>query len=278
MRPSIDRKRRAVSTTASFLVTLDLLTMAEMRLQKWLSSLGVTSRREAERLMVAGRISVNGAVVTELGTKIDSLKDVVSLNGEVISDKAPSKVYYLLCKPDGVITTRSDPQGRATVFGLPSVRPLPRGLFPVGRLDFHTEGLLILSNDGELVHRLMHPKWKLTRHYYVLVEERLSPTQEAALRAGLILDDGPAGPVELEFLEKKRGKGAWYRVVVREGRNRLVRRLFEASNGSVRRLIRFGFGEVRLGEDLVPGEVRPLHREEVLHLLRATDLLERKEQ
>ncbi len=249
--------------------------MSELRLQKWLSSLGVASRREAERLMLAGRISLNGKVCKELGTKVAPETDEVRLDGELVNAKAPTKVYFLLCKPDGVITTRSDPEGRPTVFGLPKVKDLPKGLFPVGRLDFHTEGLLLLSNDGELVHRLMHPKWKLTRHYYVYVEQRLSPTHERALRSGLTLDDGPSAPVELDFLEKKKGKGAWYRIVVREGRNRIVRRLFEACNADVRRLIRFGFGDVRLDEDLTPGNVRPLLRQEILHLLKATDLLER---
>jgi 23S rRNA pseudouridine2605 synthase len=251
--------------------------MSSPRLQKWLSTLGVASRREAERLILAGRIQINGKVVTELGTKVDPAADEVRLDGEVVSQTAPKKLYYLLCKPDGVITTRNDPQGRNTVFDLPTVRALGKGLFSVGRLDLHTEGLMILSNDGELVNRLMHPKWKLPRHYYILIDDRLSPTQETKLRTGMPLDDGPSAPVELEFLDKKKGKGAWYRITVHEGRNRLVRRLFEACNARVRRLIRYGFGSVRLPEDLVPGSVRPLLREELLHLLKATDLLDRKD-
>ncbi len=248
--------------------------MTPLRLQKWISALGIASRREAETWIEKGRFTVNGKKV-ELGIKIDPDTDEVRLDGEIIGAKAPKKVYYALCKPDGVITTRSDPEGRTTVFGLPAVQKLEKGLYPVGRLDFHTEGLLILSNDGEMVHRLMHPKWKLPRHYYVYIQERLSPTKEARMRNGLTLDDGVALPVELEYLDKKKSKGAWYRIVVREGRNRLVRRLFEASNADVIRLIRFGFGDVRLSEDLEPGQVRPLVREEILTLLKATDLLER---
>jgi 23S rRNA pseudouridine2605 synthase len=247
----------------------------DVRLHKWLSTLGVTSRREAERLIQEGRLSVNGKTVTEPGTKVDPSKDEVRLDGELVASSEPARVYYLLNKPTGVLTTRSDPQGRRTVFDLPSVRAVDQGLFSVGRLDFHTEGLLILSNDGELVHRLMHPKWKLPRHYYVFVESRLSPAHESHMRSGMKLEDGPVGPVELEYLEKKKGQGVWYRVAVKEGRNRLVRRIFEACNSSVRRLIRFGFGAVRLPENLAPGDIRPLHREELLHLLKTTELLDR---
>jgi len=248
--------------------------MTPLRLQKWISILGIASRREAESWIEQGRFTVNGKKV-QLGVKVDPNADEVRLDGEIIGGEAPKKVYYALCKPDAVITTRSDPEGRETIFTLPSVAKLEKGLFAVGRLDFHTEGLLILSNDGEMVHRLMHPKWKLPRHYYVYVQERLSPTKEARMRNGIALDDGPALPVALEYLERKKSKGAWYRIVVNEGRNRLVRRLFEASNAEVIRLIRFGFGEVRLNDDLAPGQVRPLLRAEILHLLEATELLER---
>lgn len=246
-----------------------------LRLHKWLSQLGIASRRQAQRWMTEGRLTVNGKKTTELGLKVNPESDVICLDGKALPKTRPSLVYWMLCKPDGVITSRIDPQGRKTIYELPAVKQEKTGVFPVGRLDYHTEGLLLLSNDGEFVHRLMHPSYKLPRHYYVLIDHRLSPAKEAKIRQGVTLSDGPTKNTELSHVRKTLpGSGCWYQITVYEGRKRIVRRIFKAMGEKVQRLIRFGFGNVRLPKDLAPGMIRPLFQEEVLHLKKATKLVD----
>lgn len=243
--------------------------MERVRLQKWLSQLGITSRREAEKWIEAGRLTVNGKTA-QLGDSCVPASDKIALDGKALPSTPPSKEYWMLCKPPGVLTTRRDPEGRRTIYQIPGVHSSWK---PVGRLDFHTEGLLLLSNDGEWVHRLMHPSYHVVRKYYAMTPGRLSPVQEARLRGGLDLEDGPVHNLSVEYIPKKSdGMGAWYRIEVGEGRNRLVRRLFEAVNSRVVRLIRYAYGEVTLPEDLEPGRSRPLTVAQKAWLFKAVDL------
>ena len=196
-----------------------------MRLQKFLARAGVASRRGSEDLMTARRVSVNGEVVTELGAKVDPLADVVAVDGKPVS-MAAEPVYYAFHKPIDVMTTMSDPQGRRTVaeFFPPDA---PAGLFPVGRLDYNSEGLLLLTTDGELGHTLLHPKHHVTKTYLATVQGVPSPATLAHLRQGVELDDGvtaPAGAVLTSQTADARGEGGRAIVELRisEGRKRQV--------------------------------------------------------
>ncbi len=229
-----------------------------MRLQKFLARAGVASRRGSEDLMTAGRVTVNGEVVTELGAKVDPLVDVVAVDGATVS-LASGPVYFALNKPTGVMTTMSDPQGRPTVASL--MPPGYPGLFPVGRLDFDTEGLLLLTTDGDLAQKLLHPRHHVPKTYYVEVDG--VPTEEdlSRLREGVELDDGKTAPAEARLL-KRQGRGAAIELTIREGRKRQVKRMASAVRHPVMFLRRTKFGNVELG-DLRPGEVRELTSEEV---------------
>lgn len=249
--------------------------MEAMRIQKWLSQLGIASRREAETWITAGRIAVNGEIVRTLGQKITPGEDEVQLDGLQLKSKTPPRVYWLLHKPDQVMTARHDGFGRQTIYDLPRLKNLKFLITPVGRLDFRTEGLLILTNDGELTHRLTHPRHKVPRHYHVLTTGKLSEREEREIQAGIQLEDGKTLPCELRYAHGKNlgaSRGSWYTITVYEGRNRLVRRLFEHFNHRVVRLIRVGFGDLRLPEDLRPGEYLQLGSEQIASLKRSADL------
>jgi 23S rRNA pseudouridine2605 synthase len=244
--------------------------MAE-RLQKWLANRGLASRRELEAWITAGRITVNGEVA-ELGRKVTGQEEI-RVDGrpvKVDDDTASPPRSILYHKPIGEICTRTDPQGRPTVFErLPPLRG--RRWISVGRLDVQTSGLLIFTTDGELAHRLMHPSAGLQREYAVRVQGPLPEDASARLSAGIELEDGPA---RFRRIEQTGGEGSnnWYRVVVDEGRNRLVRRMFEAVGGRVSRLIRVRFGPLELSRDLPRGKHRPLRPGELSALYRAVRL------
>jgi 23S rRNA pseudouridine2605 synthase len=218
-----------------------------------------------EELVRAGHVTVNGAPAT-IGARV-SAKDVIQVNGRTIgrsADSTPPRVilYY---KPEGEIVSRDDPEGRPSVFDR---LPNPRGAkwLAVGRLDFNTSGLLILTTSGELANRMMHPRYELEREYAVRVQGRLSPEQQAKLLSGLRLNDGMA---RCEAVHDRGGEGAnhWYHVVIREGRNREVRRLFEALRLRVSRLMRVRFGSVSLPRSLRRGQYVELSRPEARQLL-----------
>jgi 23S rRNA pseudouridine2605 synthase len=246
-----------------------------MRLQKWLSQLGIASRREAEKWISEGRLAVNGKVVRELGTKVNPESDRVALDGKVVKTKVPPKVYWLLHKPDKILTARSDEiTNKPTIYDLPMVAKAKFLVSPVGRLDFRTEGLLLLTNDGELSYRLCRPEYHVPRQYQVLLSERLTKEEEQEIKKGILLEDGPVKDVKITFVHGTNmgvSTGSWYLVTVHEGRNRLVRRLFEHFNKRVVRLIRIGFGEIRLPSDLPAGEYRQLTADEVLTLRKSTE-------
>ena len=250
--------------------------MTTMRLQKWLSQLGVASRREAERWISEGRVAVNGEIVTELGLKVDPESDKVTVDGRAVKSKLPPKVYWLLNKPDKVLTARHDEAGqKTTIYDLPSIAKAKFLVSPVGRLDFRTEGLLLLTNDGDLSYRLCRPEYHIPREYQVLISERLTREEEQAIRKGIELDDGIVKDVKVTYVQGANmgaSSGTWYMVTVHEGRNRLVRRLFEHFDRKVIRLIRTRFGEVRLTPDIEPGQYRQLTGAEISGLKIAAKL------
>jgi pseudouridine synthase len=230
------------------------------RLQKVLAGRGVASRRGAEALIAAGRVAVNGEVVTDPGRRIDPRADQISVDGRPVRPP-PDKVYVALNKPPGVVSTTNDPWGRPTVLDL-----LPRigRLYPVGRLDAESEGLMLMTNDGELANRLMHPRYGCAKEYRALVRGEPTPDRLEQLRRGVLLDDGLTAPAEAE-VEGAEAGGHWLRVTLREGRKRQVRRMLAALGLQVERLQRVRIGSLRLGA-LPLGACRPLSRTEIAAL------------
>jgi 23S rRNA pseudouridine2605 synthase len=228
------------------------------RLQKVLAGAGVGSRRHCEELIAAGRVEVNGERAV-LGRRVDPDRDRVSVDGVNVS-VAPGMVYYLLNKPPGVVTTARDPQGRTTVTDLVPAEPR---VFPAGRLDADSEGLILLTNDGNLAYRLTHPKHGVRKEYLVHVEGDPKPAALRRLREGVELDDGLTAPAQVSRV----GPGT-LRMAIHEGRNRQIRRMGEAVGHPVRRLVRTAIGPLRTGR-LRPGQWRALTLAEVRSLERA---------
>jgi len=241
------------------------------RLQKWLAGQGLGSRRHMEKMIVEGRITVNGKVA-EIGCKVSG-DERIAFNGQLIRQpkyhdfRSKVIVYH---KPPGEICSRSDPQGRPTIFDhLPH---LAQGRWiGIGRLDFQTSGLLLLTNDGELANRLMHPSSGLAREYSVRVLGKVDDDLLAKLRKGTKLDDGYAKFDRVEFTGGE-GSNRWYTVVVSEGRNRLVRRLWEEAGCKVSRLIRIRFGPIRLSRSLRMGKSRFLSAGELNSLYGSVEM------
>jgi 23S rRNA pseudouridine2605 synthase len=230
----------------------------EERLQKFLASAGLASRRKAEELILAGRVKVNASVVKTLGTKVDPQRDLVTVDGKLVS--APTeRAYYLLYKPPGCVTTASDPEGRPTA--LDYLRGVKERVFPVGRLDWDAEGAVLFTDDGELAHRLAHPRYGHRRVYLVKVKGDPAPEALRRMVAGVRLEDGPAAALEAAVHEHAE-RNVWIRVVVGEGRFHLVKRLCEAVGLQVQRLFRPEFGGVSV-EGLRSGRFRPLSPAEV---------------
>lgn len=234
------------------------------RLQKFLSRAGVASRRAAEEMILAGRVSVNGTVVVALGEKVDPATDAVAVDGRAV--RVPEeRVYLLLNKPVGVVTTLQDPQGRPTVAQfVPDDGPR---LFPVGRLDLGTSGLLLLTSDGELAHMLMHPRFHVPKTYRAEVDGIPDEADLDRLRAGIELDDGRTAPAEAS-LERAGTDSAVVLLTLREGRKRQVRRMLSAVGHPVRTLTRIGYGPIVIG-DMAEGETRTLSAAEVAALREA---------
>lgn len=233
--------------------------MAQERLQKYLAQAGIASRRAAELLISAGRVTVNGAVVTALGTRVDAAHDTVLVDGKS-TRIAEERTYVLLHKPPGVVTTLSDPQGRPTVKSL--LTGVSARVFPIGRLDIDAEGALLLTDDGELAQRLTHPKYQVPRTYLSLVKGTPTDADLARLVAGVRLEDGPAKAAEAERFAKE-GDGTWVRLVVHEGRQHLVKKLCAAIGFPVERLFRPLHAGLSLGA-LKPGQFRHLTVDEVV--------------
>ncbi|MGH9042158.1 MAG: pseudouridine synthase, partial [Acidimicrobiia bacterium] len=226
------------------------------RLQKVLARCGFGSRRACEDLIEDGRVTVNGEEAV-LGRRVDPVADRIEVDGVVVP-VAPGLVYYLLNKPAGVVTTADDPQGRPTVVDLVPAEPR---VFPVGRLDYQTEGLLILTNDGGLAQGLTHPSRGVEKEYLVEVEGVPGKAALRRLRQGVELDDGPTAPARVRVAQSVPG-GAALEIVIQEGRNRQVRRMCEAVGHPVRRLVRTRIGPLT-DRRLAPGRWRPLEVAEV---------------
>jgi len=243
--------------------------MAAERLQKLLSAAGVASRREAERMILEGRVTVNGHKVTELGVKADPAKDHVKVDGKLLRI-AVARRYVLMNKPKGLIVTREDPAGIPTVFDLLKGRVGER-VVAVGRLDVDSEGLLLLTDDGALVHKLTHPSGGCRKEYEVKVSGVPTPPQLEKLRRGVRLPDGirtaPAGIELTDTTPEKDGVGgnAWLRVTLGEGRSRQIRRMFDLVGHPVAKLRRVAIGPLR-DPKLPPGAFRDLSAEEVAAL------------
>jgi 23S rRNA pseudouridine2605 synthase len=239
--------------------------MTRERVQKVLAHAGQGSRRVCEDLVAQGRVTVNGQIAT-LGDKADPLVDVIALDGERIHTNT-DLVYLLLNKPIGVVTTANDPEGRPTVLDL--VPPQPR-VFPVGRLDQDTSGLLLLTNDGELAHRITHPSYQVPKTYMAQVLGPISKQQLKQLTTGVDLDDGPARAVraKVKIADQTR---SLLEIVMTEGRKREVRRMVDAVGLQLEALVRTRIGPIHLG-DIKPSKVRPLNGKEVRELYAAVGM------
>lgn len=227
------------------------------RLQKILSRAGVSSRRASEEIILAGRVAVNGVVVDELGAKADPDQDTITVDGKrIVSDSA--RVYLVLYKPAGYMTTLKDPQGRPLVTDL--LKGIRERVYPVGRLDYNTEGLLLLTNDGEWANALAHPRHEVDKEYHVRVQGQVSPVQMQRLTAGVELEDGMTAPALVRGIRESESN-TWLSITIHEGRYRQVRRMCEAVGLSVVRLKRARYGFLGL-EGLTAGKYRFLTSEE----------------
>jgi 23S rRNA pseudouridine2605 synthase len=236
------------------------------RVQRALARAGFGSRRACEQLIVDARVTINGTVVT-LGDRVDPEVDAVAVDGVTVN-LDPNVRYYALHKPPGVVTTMNDPQGRPDIRGfLPPDGPR---VFPVGRLDRDSEGLLLLTNDGELGNRLLHPRYAIEKEYLAEVDGAPSDRQVARIRRGVELEDGLAKPKTVRVVAASGPRGA-LRLTMTEGRKREVRRLLAEVGLPVVRLVRLRIGPVKLG-DMPPGELRELTPEEIRSLAQVTDM------
>jgi 23S rRNA pseudouridine2605 synthase len=245
--------------------------MSTVRLQKIIAAAGIASRRKAEEMITSGRVTVNGQVVTELGSKADPERDHIRVDGKLLHG-AERYEYLLMNKPRGYVTTVSDPEGRPTVMHL--LRGVNARVYPVGRLDYTSEGLLLMTNDGELAYKLTHPSSHVPRTYLVKVSGKPSAEALGKLRSGIEIGGASApgslprtrtSPTRIQLLRD--APNPWYEITLFEGRNRQVRRMFEEVGHHVEKIKRVKMGTLEL--DVPPGEFRKLSREEVEMLKRA---------
>jgi 23S rRNA pseudouridine2605 synthase len=233
------------------------------RLQKIIAAAGVCSRRKAEELILLGQVQVNGETVNTLGAKADPVNDVISVEGKVIEPAATEKLYYLLNKPRGYITSTVDPQGRPTVMDL--MKSVKTRIYPVGRLDYASEGLLLLTNDGEMANLLMHPSSQVRRIYQVKIKGTITDEQLKQLRKGIQLSDGFVKPTKVRRGERLDSK-EWIEIELTEGKNLEIRRLFAVLDLEVDRLRRVALGPLSI-EMVGVGKWIPLQKKQVKAVL-----------
>ncbi len=231
--------------------------MSLLRLQHFLAKAGVASRRESEKLILQGKVSVNGEIVYKLGTQVNPETDKVCFRNKPLF-LAPEKIYILFNKPRGVIVSKKDPQRRKTVFDcIPNLHP---SVNTVGRLDYDSEGLLILTNDGDLAHRLTHPSSEIKKEYEVELDQMPEPESIQELEKGVLLEEGRTAPARIRKIKKE--KGIWFSVEIHEGKKRQVRKMLEWAGCGVLRLVRVRIGSLKLG-DLPLGGYRELNPAEI---------------
>ena len=236
--------------------------MNKIRINKYLASIGVASRRKVDQMVFEGRISVNGSPVKTSGFKVDPDKDKILVDGQkVLGRESNEKVYIALNKPKGVVSTTSDELGRKTLLDLVKITAR---VFPVGRLDQDTSGLILLTNDGELTQKLTHPKFETPKTYRVYLQGKVDEWQMNKLKNGVVLKDGKTAPAEVEILEEKDNR-TLLKITIREGKNRQVRRMCAAIKLNLLELKRVAIGKLELGE-LASGKWRYLTGEEVKFL------------
>lgn len=231
--------------------------MAEERLQKIIARAGLTSRRNAEKLILDGKVTVDGKIITELGVKADAQKNKIRVDGKILKFDA-KKIYILLNKPRGYVCTVNDERGRKTVLDL--VTGISERIYPVGRLDLNSEGLLLLTNDGELMNALIHPKFKIEKTYRVKISGNVTEEKLDELRAGIELEDGLTAPAEIFLLGEN-----FVEITIHEGRNRQIRRMFAAIGCDVKRLKRVKFAGLTL-DGVAVGKFRNLTGSEITFL------------
>jgi len=238
----------------------------EVRLQKLIAGTGLASRRKAEALITAGRVMVNGTTVTELGTKVDPERDHVKVDGKHLSAPQPF-VYLMLNKPKNVVSTLDDPGGRTTVKDY--LRGVSVRVFPVGRLDFDSEGLMLLTNNGELAQGMLHPRYHVPKTYLIKVKGVLTDDEIRGLEQGVRLEDGMTSPAQVKKVRKVEAN-SWLEITIREGRKHQVKRMLEVVGHPVIKLLRIRMGSLSLG-DLQPGEFRFLTDREANTLRRLVE-------
>ena len=238
-----------------------------LRLQKYLAEAGIASRRASEELITAGRVQVNGVTAT-LGMSVDPDTDIVLYDGKPVRQEE-ELITLMLNKPKGVVSTSDDPQGRKTVQEY--VKDIPARLYNVGRLDINSEGLLLMTNDGEIAHRMTHPKFSVAKTYYAVCDGKLQPSEIASLVNGVTLDDGMTAPARVTHVRPTNAGDTSFLITIHEGKNRQIRRMLEAIGHRTLRLKRERFGPLSLGE-LKPGETRRLTPDEIRSLRHALGL------
>lgn len=231
------------------------------RLQKIIARAGIASRRAAEKMIREGRVSLNGKVVTELGMKADAMRDAIRVNGNLISAET-STVYLLMNKPKGYLTTLDDPHGRPVVGDL--IDDISERVFPVGRLDYDSEGLLLMTNDGDFANRVQHPKFMVSKTYMAKVQGTVTREELDVIKKGAKLEDGYFKPYNVS-VKKRNKKSSWLTLTIFEGRNRVIRRFFDAMGHPVTRLIRVAIADIDIA-DLKQGKWRFLQAKEVRRL------------
>ncbi|WRS29756.1 pseudouridine synthase [Actinomycetaceae bacterium MB13-C1-2] len=238
------------------------------RLQKVLAQAGVASRRASEQMILDGRVSVDGTVVRKLGTRVDPAKQAIHVDGSRIVTESAHHVVLAVNKPEGMVSTMSDPEGRPCIADL--LEEYPERLYNVGRLDIDTSGLLLLTNDGELAHRLMHPSYEIEKTYVARVHGEVKPWVRKKLMKGVLLEDGPV-KADSFTVKDVFGDISAVQIKVHEGRNRMVRRMMEEVGYPVSELVRTGFGPIRL-ERLQPGTMRRIKGDDLTALYDAVGL------
>lgn len=230
------------------------------RLQKYIANSGVTSRRKAEELILSGHVKVNGVTITELGTKVDPSKDIVTVNNKEITE-AQNFVYIKLYKPEGYVTTVKDQFDRKTVIDLINIK---ERIYPIGRLDYNTSGLLLLTNDGDLANKLMHPKYEIYKTYIAEVTGKISQESIEKLKTGVLIDGYKTAPAKVKLL-KISPSSSTVQISIYEGKNRQVRKMLDAVGHTVKKLERISFGDITL-DNLKPGQWKFLSNEEIKYL------------